>query len=62
VWITTAWQCIATEVTVKGFNKCCISNVVDMTDGDMLWDVRGECEGDEGTVKVETVTLIGNGI
>jgi hypothetical protein len=45
----TAWQYIATEVTVKGFNKCCISNIVDGTDGDMLWGVTGECEGDGGT-------------
>jgi hypothetical protein len=39
---------------------------VDGTDGDMLWNgseedenVRCECEGDKGTVKMETVTLIG---
>ena len=48
--ITAAWQCISPEVTVKGFKKCCM----DGTDYSMLWngmdrDVRGECEGDEGT-------------
>jgi len=42
------------EVNVKGFNKCCISNMVDETD-DMLWNcskngnIRSECEEDEGT-------------
>ena len=25
------------------------SSVVDGTDGDMLWNVRSECEGGEGT-------------
>ena len=37
-------------------NKCCISNAVDGTDGDVLGngseedgDVRSECEEDEGT-------------
>jgi len=25
----TAWQFISLEVTVKGFEKCCISNAVD---------------------------------
>jgi hypothetical protein len=30
------WQCISPEMTVKGFNKCCISNMVDGTDDDML--------------------------
>jgi hypothetical protein len=41
---------------VKGFKKCCLSNAVDGTDDDMLWngseevgDVRSECEQDEST-------------
>jgi len=43
---------------MKGFKKCCISNVVDRTDDDddvlwngseQYWDVRSECDRDEGT-------------
>jgi hypothetical protein len=41
---------------LKAFQKCCISNAMDGTDGDMLWNgsegdgnVRSECEEDEGT-------------
>ena len=41
---------------MKGFKKCCISNVVDGTDDDVLWNcseedgnVRSECEEDKGT-------------
>jgi len=41
---------------MKCCKKCCISNTVDGTDDDMLWngseedgDVRGEGEGDEDT-------------
>jgi hypothetical protein len=34
---------------VKCVKKCCISSVVDVTDGVMLWDVSSECEEDEGT-------------
>jgi hypothetical protein len=48
MWITTAWQHISPEVTVKDFKKSCISNAKHTT-GDMLWNVRGECEGDGGT-------------
>ena len=40
----------------KGFKKCCISNAVDGTNGDMLWNgregdgnVTSECEENEGT-------------
>ena len=50
------WQHNWPEVTVKGFKSCCISNVVNGTDDDMLWNgskeggnVRSECEEDEGT-------------
>jgi hypothetical protein len=44
------------EVIVKGFKKCCISNAMDETNNDMLWNgseedgnVRSECEEYEGT-------------
>jgi hypothetical protein len=33
-----AWQHNSTELTVKCFKKCCISNAVDGTDDDMLWN------------------------
>jgi hypothetical protein len=56
LWIITAWQHISPEVIVKGFKKCCISNAMDVTDGDMLRNgseedanVRSECEEDGGT-------------
>ena len=56
MWIITAWQCISPEVTVKGFKNCCISNAVDVSDDDMLWNgseedgnVRSQCYEDEGT-------------
>jgi hypothetical protein len=37
----TAWQRLT--------GSAVISNVVDGTDEDMLWNVRSECEEDEGT-------------
>jgi hypothetical protein len=56
MWIIMAWQCISPEVIVKGFKKCCISNAMDGTYDDMLWNgseedrnVRSECEEDEDT-------------
>jgi hypothetical protein len=51
-----AWQHISPEVSVQGFKKCCVSNATDETDDGIMWNsweedenVRGECEGDEGT-------------
>ena len=56
MWIITAWHHVSPEVTVKGFKKCCVSNEMDGTDDDMLWNgseedgnVRSEYEEDEGT-------------
>jgi hypothetical protein len=69
VWIITAWQRILPEVTVKGFKKCFISNAMDETDDNVLWNgseedgnIRSEHEEDEDmTVNVEMVRLIGKG-
>ena len=49
MWIITAWQHISPEVTIKEFKRCCISNAVNGTDDDMLWNVRSECEEGEST-------------
>jgi hypothetical protein len=68
VWIITAWQHISPQVTVKGFKKCCISNAVDGTDGDML--CNDERMGLLGvslrkmkalTMRMETMTLVVKG-
>jgi hypothetical protein len=63
MWIITAWQHISQVVTVKGFKKCCISNAMDETDDNVLWNggeedgnVRSVHKEDEDmTVNMETV-------
>ena len=54
MWIITACHRISPEVTVKGFKKRCLSNVVDETDDDMLWngseEDRNMCEEDESNI------------
>jgi hypothetical protein len=69
MWITTAWQSVSPEVTVKGFKKCCISSAVDGAEEYKLWNESEEM-GMLGvrvrkmkalTVKMEAVTLIGKG-
>jgi hypothetical protein len=68
VWITTAWQCISTEVTVKGVKQGCISNVIDKTNNDSC-GMAVQRMGMSGmsarkmkalTMKIEAVTPIGN--
>ena len=75
MWIITARQLISPAVTVKGYKKSCISTAVDETDDDMLSNGIEEGrmalkrKGMLGvsvsktkalTVKIKTVTLIGN--
>lgn len=75
-WIITSWQYSSSEVILKGFKKCCISDEVDRTDNGMLWidnegdgNVKNECEEDEvtacedghSTMKIKKVTLICTG-
>jgi len=57
-----------TRSNCKGFLEVCVSNVVDGTDDDVLWNgsegdenVRSEREMKALTVKMETVSLFGTG-
>jgi hypothetical protein len=57
---------MSSEMTVKGSKTCCISNAVDKTDNDMLWngseengDVRSIRKLKAVTVKMERAALIG---
>jgi hypothetical protein len=54
--IITAWQHISPEETVNSFKNCCMSNGMDGTDDDMIWNeseedgnVSNGCDKDEGT-------------
>jgi hypothetical protein len=42
--IITTWEHFSTEVTVRGFKKCCISSTVGESDGDKLWNGSEEMQ------------------
>jgi len=57
-----SWQCIALEVTVKVFKRCCTFSAVEETDDDMLGKLGVSVRKVKSlTPKMETVTLIGKG-
>ena len=65
---TTSRQRISPTVTVKGFRMFCISNEMDGSDGNMLWnDSLGKIKGPYykfrilQTMKVDRLTLICEG-
>jgi len=64
MWIIKAWQHISPDITSEGFIQCCISNAVDGTDNDMLWNGSkedGNVRGSVTKMKMEKVTLIVDG-
>lgn len=38
IWIEEAWDEIKSEIVMKSFKKCGISNAFDGTEDDLLWD------------------------
>lgn len=41
-WIVTAWRSITQESIVKGFKRCCVTNDINGTEDDILWDTEDE--------------------
>jgi hypothetical protein len=37
-WVLEAWNAISSDSIIHGLNKCCISNNLDGTEDDMLWE------------------------
>jgi hypothetical protein len=76
-WFVTEWQQILPEVIVQGFEECHIYSALDETDDSMLWNDSEEVgvaaayvrkrkalivkTDPVETMKVERVTLIGEG-
>ena len=50
-WVKQAWDEISEEMVVKSFKKCGISNALDGTEDDVLWEEEEEIE--QGTVETE---------
>ena len=36
-WVKEAWEAVKVPTIVKAFKKCCISNAMDGTEDDILW-------------------------
>lgn len=47
-WISTAWKRISEETIRKSFKKCCITNALDGSEDDIIWD-DSEAEEDADT-------------
>ena len=45
--VKIAWDTIPPEMIKKSFQKCCISNALDGTEDDIIFDSDNELGGDE---------------
>ena len=41
-WVSAAWKAIPESIIIRFFKKCCISNALDGTEDDILWEDGGE--------------------
>ena len=46
-WVINSWSNLKVETIVKAFKKCGISNALDMTEDDYLWDDMDEEAADD---------------
>jgi len=49
-WVSAAWKAIAESIIVRSFKKCCISNALDGSEDDILWEDDGEDKDDSDWV------------
>ena len=48
--MSAAWKAIPQSVIVRSFKKCCISNALDRSEDDILWEDDGKDKDDSGWV------------
>ena len=46
-WIVDCWKTLDKQIIVKSFKRCCISNAMDGTEDDILWNEEATCQEEE---------------
>ena len=49
-WVSAAWKAILESIIVRSFKKCCVSNALDISEDDILWEDDGEDKDDSDWV------------
>jgi hypothetical protein len=50
-WVSAAWKAIPESIIVRSFKKCCISNALDGTEDDIVWEDDVEVKDDSDWVE-----------
>jgi len=49
-WVSAAWKAMLGSIIIRSFKKCCISNALDGSEDDILWENNGEGKDDSDWV------------
>jgi hypothetical protein len=50
-WVSAAWKAIPESLIVRSFKKCCISNALDGSEDDIVWEDDVEDKDDSDWVE-----------
>jgi hypothetical protein len=50
-WVSAVWKAIPESIIVRPFKKCCISNALDGTEDDIVWEDDVEDKDDSDWVE-----------
>ena len=50
-WVSAAWKAIPESIIVRSFKKCCISNALDGSKNDIVWEDDVEDKDDSDWVE-----------
>jgi hypothetical protein len=57
-WVSAAWKAIPETIIVRSFKTCCISNALDGSEDDILWEDDGEVKDDSDWVTDNNSVMI----
>jgi len=50
-WVSAAWKAIPESIIIRSFKKCCISNALDRSEDDIVWEDNVENKDDSDWVE-----------
>ena len=53
--MSVAWKAIPENTVIRSFKRCCISNILDGSEDDILWEDDGEDKDDSDWVADDSV-------
>jgi len=61
LWVLAAWKVILENIIVRSFKKCCISNALDGSEEDILWEKDVEDKDDSDWVTDNDLVMSDDG-